>query len=52
MRNKESSSATKSPAFFEYGQVLVGGAGLFILWLRWREARRLQMEAQGLDLQA
>jgi RsiW-degrading membrane proteinase PrsW (M82 family) len=34
------------------GQALVGGTGLFILWLRWREARRLQMEAQGLDLQA
>jgi RsiW-degrading membrane proteinase PrsW (M82 family) len=27
------------------GQVLVGGAGLFILWLRWREARRLQVTA-------
>jgi len=26
------------------GQVLVGGAGLFVLWLRWREARRLQSE--------
>ena len=24
------------------GQVFVGGAGLFVLWLRWREARRLQ----------
>jgi RsiW-degrading membrane proteinase PrsW (M82 family) len=24
------------------GQALVGGAGLFILWRRWREARRLQ----------
>jgi RsiW-degrading membrane proteinase PrsW (M82 family) len=26
------------------GQVIVGFAGLFILWLRYREARRLQME--------
>jgi Flp pilus assembly protein TadB len=34
------------------GQTLVGGAGLFILWLRWREARRLQMEAQDLNLPA
>jgi RsiW-degrading membrane proteinase PrsW (M82 family) len=27
------------------GQALVGGAGLFILWRRWREARRLQEKA-------
>ncbi len=27
------------------GQAFVGGAGLFILWLRWREARRLQLLA-------
>jgi protease PrsW len=27
------------------GQALVGATGLFILWLRWREAKRLQMEA-------
>jgi RsiW-degrading membrane proteinase PrsW (M82 family) len=26
------------------GQAVVGGVGLFILWLRWREARRLQLE--------
>jgi RsiW-degrading membrane proteinase PrsW (M82 family) len=26
------------------GQMIVGGLGLFILWLRWREARRLQLE--------
>lgn len=26
------------------GQAVIGGAGLFILWLRWREARRLQLE--------
>ena len=26
------------------GQVIVGFAGLFILWLRYREARRLQIE--------
>jgi RsiW-degrading membrane proteinase PrsW (M82 family) len=25
------------------GQVCVGGAGLFVLWLRWREASRLQL---------
>jgi RsiW-degrading membrane proteinase PrsW (M82 family) len=25
------------------GQAVIGGAGLFILWLRWREARRLQL---------
>ncbi len=24
-------------------QAIIGGAGLFILWLRWREARRLQV---------
>ncbi len=28
------------------GQAAVGLTGVFILWLRWREARRLQMEAQ------
>lgn len=27
------------------GQVIVGFAGLFILWLRYREARRLQLES-------
>lgn len=27
------------------GQVVVGAAGLFILWLRWREANRLQQAA-------
>jgi RsiW-degrading membrane proteinase PrsW (M82 family) len=26
------------------GQAVIGGVGLFILWLRWREARRLQLE--------
>jgi RsiW-degrading membrane proteinase PrsW (M82 family) len=26
------------------GQSLIGGVGLFILWRRWREARRLQVE--------
>jgi RsiW-degrading membrane proteinase PrsW (M82 family) len=31
------------------GEVFVGGAGLFILWLRWREARRLQSDAKGLN---
>jgi RsiW-degrading membrane proteinase PrsW (M82 family) len=29
------------------GQTIIGGAGLLVLWLRWREARRLQTE-QGL----
>jgi len=32
-----------------FGQAFVGGAGLFILWLRWREARRLQLEAEGMN---
>jgi RsiW-degrading membrane proteinase PrsW (M82 family) len=27
------------------GQAIIGIAGLFILWLRWRDARRLQIEA-------
>ena len=27
------------------GQALVGIVGLFILWRRWREARRLQLES-------
>jgi RsiW-degrading membrane proteinase PrsW (M82 family) len=26
------------------GQIIIGGLGLFILWLRWRDARRLQAE--------
>jgi RsiW-degrading membrane proteinase PrsW (M82 family) len=26
------------------GQIIIGGAGLFILWLRWRDARRVQIE--------
>jgi RsiW-degrading membrane proteinase PrsW (M82 family) len=26
------------------GQIIIGGAGLFILWLRWRDARRMQIE--------
>jgi RsiW-degrading membrane proteinase PrsW (M82 family) len=29
------------------GQVIVGGAGFYILWRRWREARRLQEERMG-----
>lgn len=29
------------------GQVIVGGTGFFILWRRWREARRLQEEMLG-----
>jgi RsiW-degrading membrane proteinase PrsW (M82 family) len=28
------------------GQSVIGGAGLFILWRRWREARRLQLEEE------
>ena len=31
------------------GQALVGGLGLFILWRRWREARRLQEAKQAAD---
>ena len=31
------------------GQALVGGIGLFILWRRWREARRLQEVGQAAD---
>ena len=31
------------------GQALVGAAGLFILWLRWREAKRLQEMAESLS---
>jgi RsiW-degrading membrane proteinase PrsW (M82 family) len=31
------------------GQALVGGVGLFILWRRWREARRLQEAGQAAD---
>jgi RsiW-degrading membrane proteinase PrsW (M82 family) len=31
-----------SPAGIFIAQGIVGGVGLFILWLRWREARRLQ----------
>jgi RsiW-degrading membrane proteinase PrsW (M82 family) len=31
------------------GQALVGILSLFILWLRWREARRLQIESQSQD---
>jgi RsiW-degrading membrane proteinase PrsW (M82 family) len=31
-------------------QSLIGGTGLFILWLRWREARRLQREQQQSQL--
>ena len=27
------------------GQAVIGGVGLFILWRRWREANRLQLEA-------
>lgn len=26
------------------GQAVIGGLGLYILWVRWREARRLQLE--------
>jgi len=33
-------------------QSLVGGLGLLILWLRWREARRLQIQAEQNRLQA
>jgi RsiW-degrading membrane proteinase PrsW (M82 family) len=29
------------------GQAVVGGTGLFILWLRWREAKRLAAERSG-----
>lgn len=29
------------------GQVIVGGIGFYILWRRWREARRLQEELMG-----
>jgi RsiW-degrading membrane proteinase PrsW (M82 family) len=29
------------------GQVIVGGVGFYILWRRWREARRLQEEMLG-----
>lgn len=29
------------------GQAVVGGTGLFILWLRWREAKRLALEQAG-----
>jgi RsiW-degrading membrane proteinase PrsW (M82 family) len=31
------------------GQALVGGIGLFILWRRWREARRLQEAKRAAD---
>jgi RsiW-degrading membrane proteinase PrsW (M82 family) len=34
------------------GQVVVGAIGLFILWRRWREARRLQEEALAAGIRA
>jgi RsiW-degrading membrane proteinase PrsW (M82 family) len=34
------------------GQALVGAAGLFVLWLRWREARRLQLKSMESQLQS
>jgi RsiW-degrading membrane proteinase PrsW (M82 family) len=29
------------------GQAVIGGTGLFILWLRWREGKRLALEQSG-----
>jgi RsiW-degrading membrane proteinase PrsW (M82 family) len=44
-------SALLSPGVDVFiGQALVGGIGLFILWRRWREARRLQEAAQMPDV--
>jgi RsiW-degrading membrane proteinase PrsW (M82 family) len=42
-----------SPGFdVAVGQSIIGGLGLFILWLRWREAMRRQMQSQGLPVEA
>jgi RsiW-degrading membrane proteinase PrsW (M82 family) len=44
-------SALLSPGIDVFiGQALVGGIGLFILWRRWREARRLQEAGQVPDV--
>jgi RsiW-degrading membrane proteinase PrsW (M82 family) len=34
------------------GQALVGGIGLFLLWRRWREARRLQETENRADAES